>query len=178
MRTDRLREEFDLSIRWSVFPLHPETPDEGRNLADLFAGRFDIDAMMQRVHQVARELDLPFGQRTRTFNSRRAQELGKWAQEEGVGEAFNMAVYRAYFIDGRNIALPEELAAIAGGVGLDAEQALQVITSQRYAAAVDADWQRAAELGVTAVPTGIYQQRALVGFQPYAHYRRLITMND
>lgn len=175
MRTDKLREEFDLAIRWSVFPLHPETPDEGRELADLFAGRFDIEAMMQRVYQVAKELDLPFGQRTRTFNSRRAQELGKWAEEQGAGEAFHMAVYHAYFVDGCNIALPAELAAIASRVGLNADMALQVLDTQSYAAAVDDDWRRASELGVTAVPTGIFRQHALVGFQPYVNYRRLIT---
>jgi len=175
VRTDRLREEFGLAIRWCVFPLHPETPEEGQELADLFAGPYDIEAMMQRVYQVAKELDLPFGQRTRTFNSRRAQELGKWAEEQGAGEAFHMAVYHAYFVEGRNIALPAELVAIASALGLDADAALQAIDRQSYAAAVDDDWRRAAELGVTAVPTGIYHQHALVGFQPYANYRTLIT---
>ena len=48
MRTDKLREEFDLDIRFSVFPLHPETPDEGQSLEELFAGSYDIEAMMQR----------------------------------------------------------------------------------------------------------------------------------
>ena len=175
MRTDSLREEFGLNIRWSVFPLHPEIPEEGLELTELFAGRMDIDAVLQRLNHVAGELGLPIGQRTRTYNSRRAQELGKWAEEQGFGEAFHMAVYHAYFVDGRNIALPEELTDIAAKVGLDAAKARQVVETQCYAAAVEADWQRAAELGVTAVPTSIYNNQALVGFQPYAHYRRLIT---
>jgi predicted DsbA family dithiol-disulfide isomerase len=174
VRTDRLREEFDLSISWSVFPLHPETPEAGLELTDLFAGRMDIDAMLQRVYQVAEELELPMGKRTCTFNSRRAQELGKWAEELGAGEAFHMAVYHAYFVDGLNIATPEVLASIAAGVGLDADTARQVIDSQNYAGAVDDDWRRAAQLGITAVPTITYRQHALVGFQPYANYRRLI----
>ncbi len=178
MRTDSLRDEFNLQLRWSVFPLHPETPEEGRELSDLFAGRMDIDAMLQRLYQAADELGLPIGKRSRTYNSRRAQELGKWAEEQGVGEAFHMAVYRAYFVDGRNIALPEELELIAAGLGLDADMARQVIDTGSHAAAVDADWQRAAELGVSAVPTSIYQERALIGFQPYAYYRRLITTAD
>ena len=178
MRTDRLREEFDLQLRWSVFPLHPETPEEGRELSDLFAGHMDIDAMRQRLYRVAEELGLPMGQRSRTYNSRRAQELGKWAEEQGHGEAFHMAVYRAYFVDGRNIALPAELETIAAGLGLDAGVARKVIEKGSHAAAVDADWQRAAALGVSAVPTSIYQERALVGFQPYAYYRRLINTAD
>jgi predicted DsbA family dithiol-disulfide isomerase len=178
VRTDRLRQEFDLNILWSVFPLHPKTPEEGLELAELFAGQADISSMLKRLYQVANELDLPIGQRTRTYNSRRAQELGKWAEEQGEGEAFHMAVYRAYFVDGRNIALPDELANITKEVGLDSDVARQVIDERSYAGAVDADWKRAAELGVTAVPTGIFQHRALVGFQPYAHYRRLIEGAD
>ncbi len=178
MRTDRLREEFDLEIRWSVFPLHPETPEEGQELAELFAGRYDIEAMMQRCIDVAKELDLPFGNRTHTYNSRRAQELGKWAEEQGAGEAFYMAVYHAYYVDGCNIALPGKLAGIADSVGLDADAALAAIDKQSYAAHVDSDWQRASELGVTSIPTGVYNNLALVGFQDYENYRRLITSED
>jgi predicted DsbA family dithiol-disulfide isomerase len=175
VRTDRLREEFGLEFRWSVFPLHPDTPDEGQELTDLFAGRYDIEAMMQRCKQVAGELNLPFGDRTRTYNSRRAQELGKWAEGQGVGDAFHMRVYRAYFVDGLNIAKPDILAQITESVGLDADKALKVIDKRSYAAHVDDDWQRASELGVTAVPTSIYRQQALVGFQAYASYRQLIA---
>ena len=175
MRTDKLREEFDLQYRWSVFPLHPETPDDGLELNELFAGRYDIEAMLQRCRQVAKELDLPFGSRTRTYNSRRAQELGKWAEEMGAGEAFHMAVYHAYFVQGRNIAQAAELCLIAEAVGLNPDEARHVIDNKLFSGHVDDDWKRAAQLGVTAVPTSIYNEQALVGFQSYANYRRLIT---
>ena len=175
MRTDRLREEFGLEFRWSVFPLHPETPDDGQELTDLFAGRYDIEAMMQRCKQVAGELNLPFGDRTRTYNSRRAQELGKWAEEQGAGEAYHMEVYRAYFVEGLNIAKPDILAGVAESVGLDPGKAFKVIDKRSYAGHVDDECKRAGELGVTAVPTSIYRKQALVGFQAYASYRQLIT---
>lgn len=175
MRTDRLRQEFGLTIRWRVFPLHPETPQEGRSLADLFAGRMDVAAMFERLGKVAAELGLPFGKRSHTYNSRKAQELGKWAEEQGAGEDFHAAVYRAYFVAGRNIALTEELAAIARDTGLDPEAARRVIAERSHAAGVDADWQRAGELGVTAVPTVLHRERVLVGFRPYADYRQLVA---
>ena len=174
MRTDKLRKEFDLDIRLSVFPLHPETPEEGQSLEDLFSGSYDIEAMMQRCKQVAAELNLPFGERTHTYNSRRAQELGKWAEEQGAGEAFHTAVYHAYYVDGCNIALPDKLAEIAESVSLDPDVALLTLDKGRYAAHVDGDWQRAKEFGISSIPTIVYQEHALVGFQPYAHYRRLI----
>ena len=175
MRIDKLQQEFDLKIRWSVFPLHPNTPDAGMSLDDLFAGQMDIAAMLLRLKRVADELELPFGDRSHTYNSRQAQELGKWAEESGQGEAFHLAVYRAYFADGANISRPEVLTTIAGSIDLDPGEAAQVLNDGRYAAAVNADGQRADELAVTAVPTAIYQDQRLVGYQPYDAFRHLIT---
>ncbi|NJC87669.1 MAG: hypothetical protein FIB02_03915 [Desulfuromonas sp.] len=175
MRTEQLRREYGLTLRHTVFPLHPETPEEGVELARLFAGSGrDLIAMFDRLREVAEEVGLPLGERERTYNSRRAQELGKWAEDQGKGEAFRDAVYRAYFVAGRNIAHPEELAVIAEQIGLGAESALQVLRERRYARAVDEDWQRARDLGVTAVPTFRYRQRTLVGFTSYQTLRRLI----
>lgn len=175
MRIDKLRQEFDLNIRWSVFPLHPNTPEEGMSLNDLFAGQMDIEAMLARLKRVAAELELPFGDRSHTYNSRRAQELGKWAEEMGQGEAFHLAIYRAYFAEGADISRPEVLARIAGSIDLDPEKAGQILQDGLYVAAVNADWQRADALAVTAVPTAVYQDRQLVGYQSYDAFHNLIT---
>ena len=67
---------------------------------------------------------------------------------------------------------------ITAAVGLDRDLARQAIGNTNYAAQVDNDWQRAAELGVTAVPTALYDKQALVGFQSYVNYRKLITMAE
>ncbi len=174
MRTEQLRQEFDLELRWTVFPLHPETPEQGQTLEQLFAGRIDVPSVLARLEQVADSLELPFGARSHTYNSRRAQELGKWAEQQGRGDEFRSAVYRAYFVDGRNIAKPTELTAIVAALGLSVEEAQKVLEDQTFASAVDSDWQRSRNLGVSSVPTHHYQDRALVGFQDYAAFRRLI----
>ena len=176
MRTEQLRQEFDLAIRWTVFPLHPDTPEEGLELAELFAGRIDIPAAMLRLKTVAAELGLPLGERTRTYNSRRAQELGKWAEQQGVGDAFRKAIYHAYFVEGCNIAKPAELGRIVETIGLSAVQAEQILAQRDFAAAVDADWERCRTIGVTSVPTHTYQNRSLVGFQDYTAFRQLISV--
>ena len=175
MRTAQLCQEFGLQVRYTVYPLHPDTPDAGMTLEELFAGRFDIDAMLARLRQVAAELDLPFGDRTHTYNSRRAQELGKWAEQQGGGSAFQDATYRAYFVDGKNIAQVDVLAAIAAGVGLDTAEAERVLTEKCYSAAVDTDWQRARSMAITAVPTLLYDHRQLVGYAPYEDFQKLVT---
>ena len=175
MRTDRLQREFHVELHWTVFPLHPDTPEEGIELSELFAGReADIKAMQARLSQLAASEGIPLVERSRTYNSRRAQELGKWAESRGAGDLFRRAVYRAYFVDGINIALVDELVRIAGSVGLPGDDARDVIETGSFASAVDADWQRGGELHVTAVPTHLCSGKRLAGFSPYDDFVRLI----
>jgi predicted DsbA family dithiol-disulfide isomerase len=175
VRTDRLQREYDVELRWSCFPLHPDTPPEGRELADLFAGREAMIRDMQaRLLQIAAAEGLPLTERSRTYNSRLAQELGKWAEQQGCGDKYHHAVYHAYFVDGVNIGQIEELVRIATAAGLPADEARAVLTEQRYAAAVDADWRRAMDLHITAVPTHLCGEKRLSGFSAYADFVRLI----
>lgn len=167
--------EHELETRWAVFPLHPEIPEEGVELSDLFGGRLDVSDALVRLRQVASEVGLPMGDRTRTFNSRRAQELGKWAEELGRGDAFRNAVFHACFVEGRNIAKLEELKIIAESAELPGEEAAFVLNEGRFAKAVDADWERALAFGITAVPTHVFGKYKLVGFHPFEDLRRLVT---
>ncbi|BCS55409.1 dithiol-disulfide isomerase [Geobacter sp. SVR] len=175
MRTDRLQREFGVTLRWSVFPLHPDTPPEGMELSRLFAGREAMIRDMQvRLHRMASAEGLPLTERTHTYNSRLAQELGKWAESRGRGDQFSRAVYQAYFVEGINIAQEEELLRIASSAGLPADEVQQVLAERSFAPAVDADWQRARELRITAVPTHLCAGRRLTGFAPYEDFVRLI----
>jgi predicted DsbA family dithiol-disulfide isomerase len=165
-------------VEWIAFPLHPDTPDEGLSLAELFAGRsFDVPEMMRHLRQTAAELELPFGDRTMTYNSRLAQELAKWAAEKCRENDFHRAVFRAYFFDGLNIGNPAVLVNLADAAGLSGEEARRVIESRTYRRAVDRDWDRAVRLGVTAVPTVMIRGKSLVGAQPTALLERFLEEN-
>ena len=150
------------------FPLHPETPQEGRSLEELFAGRnVDMEAMYTRMKGLMDEEGLPYGQRSHTYNSRLAQELGKWADTQPGGEAIHDALYRAYFVDAVNVGDVDALLTIAGDVGLDVYAAREVLQSRSFSDAVDADWDLSRRYGVTGVPTFVAAQKAVVGAQPY-----------
>jgi predicted DsbA family dithiol-disulfide isomerase len=136
------------------FPLHPETPAEGQSLEELFAGRgVDLEAMYARMKGLMEEEGLPYGRRTHTYNSRLAQELGAWADTQADGEALHDALYRAYFVEARNIGDADVLIEIAEAVGLPAEAAAKVLSERSFSDVVDADWARSREIGVTGVPT-------------------------
>ena len=158
--------------------MHPEVPEEGMTLEELFRGRsMDIDRMMARLRQVAEEEGLPFGNRSMTYNSRLAQELGKWAESQGAGMDFHNAVFRAYFAEGRNIGKVSELLKLTSSVGLSPAEAEEVIHIRAYQAAVDGDWSQSWEMGITAVPTFVLGPQRVVGAQPYPVLEAFLTGN-
>ena len=86
--------------------------------------------MMTRLREVADEAGLPLGKREKPFNSRLAQELGKWAERKCRGDRFHNAVFRAYFVDGKNIGKIPVLAELAGSVGLPGKEAQEMLESR------------------------------------------------
>ena len=113
-----------------------------------------------------------------TFNSRLAQELGKWAEQMGKGDAFHDAVFRAYFADGHNIADINILTDISASVGLDPEEARETIASRAFKEAVDIDWTRSYESRVTAVPTFVMNGATLVGAQTFDALVNFVRENN
>ena len=157
-----------MKVNWVHFPLHPETPLEGQSIAELFAGRdIDLDAMYEQMKGLMDEEGLPYGQRTHTYNSRLAQELGKWSDTQTGGEAMHDALYRAYFVDGLNIADVDVLLELVRSVGLSVDAAREVLTQRTFKQAVDEDWLRSRQYGITGVPTFVAGGYGVTGAQPY-----------
>ncbi len=155
------------------FPLHPETPEEGRTLEELFAGRgVNVAAMNRRMKGLMDSEELPYGERTMTFNSRLAQEIAKWAESQPEGDRIHDALFRAYFVEGKNIGQAEILIEVAEKNGLNSTEARRVLETRQFKDAVDADWRRSWELGVTGVPTYVIGGLKLVGAQPYEELER------
>ena len=137
-------------------------------MKEVYAARIiDIPQAMTRLKKVAEELGLPLGKRKKTYNSRRAQELGKWAESRGKGDEFHNAVFRAYFADGKNIARATVLAAIVKEMGLSEKEVREVLKKRTFQDAVDSDWELAYQLGISSVPTFVVDDEAVVGAQPY-----------
>jgi predicted DsbA family dithiol-disulfide isomerase len=176
---DSLKEKYQITVEVIHFPLHPDTPAEGRALADLFAGRMDQhNAMKTNLTRLMAEEGLPYGDRTHTYNSRLAQELGKWAAGQGKGDQFDMAMFRTYFVETQNISDPDVLVEQAGKVGLDEAAAREVLNERSFSAAIDEDWKRSMAMGVTGVPTYVVGQHGVVGAQPLEVLDDLLQKGD
>ncbi len=118
---------------------------------------------------------LPYSaERDMSYNSRLAQELAKWAETKGKAEQIANELFRAYFVDVKNIGKVEVLSKIAEENGLPADEATDVLLSRSFKEAVDDDWRRCAAHGVNAVPTFLAGRYLMVGAQPYEELERLV----
>lgn len=166
MRIEKLHQKYDIDVKFTQFPLHPDTPEEGkpRNMS----GPSRVEALMEQE-------GLPYGERRFSYNSRLAQELSKWAECEGKSDAIHDALFRSYFVDCANIGKVDVLLDVAVRVGLPPDRGREILANRSFKAAVDEDWQRCYELGVTAVPTYLAEGLAVVGAQPYELLEKLVT---
>ena len=175
MRIERLTQTFEIATALVHFPLHPDTPAEGRSMAEFYAERGrDPEEMYQRMKRLMDIEGLPYGRRTHTYNSRLAQELGKWADTQPDGATLHDAFYRAYFVDARNIGDPDVLLDVVQKTGLSADGARQVLAERAFKDAVDADWAKSRAYGVTGVPTFVASGHGVVGAQPYEVIEQLL----
>lgn len=140
-------------------------------IADPFV---DMAQVVERMKRKAGELNLPLGDLKRSYNTRLAQELGKWAEEHHREEAFKRVVFEAYFVRQENISVPRVLADLAGAAGLSGGEALEVMETRAFSGAVDRDWEASRKLGVLAAPTFFINGQRLVGAQSLDRMRRFI----
>ena len=161
---EKLKESHNVQIRWRSYELRPagSPPISPDYRARIEAGRPQMEQMARERYGL--ELNTgPFG-----IDSRPALVGAKFAEAQGVGEAFHDAVFRAYWQDAQNIEDLDVLAELATAVGLDRDQFLAALDDPHYQGAMLADVQQAFQFGLGGVPALVYNNKYLVsGAQPY-----------
>jgi len=175
VRIEKIQKKYNVAIRFVQFPLHPETPEEGRTLEALFnTSPSEIAQKNQHMKGLMEQEGLPYGTRTHTYNSRKAQELAKWADTQEGGNKIHDALFRSYFVDGNNVADSKVLLSVCEDLGLDVKAATDVLSSGSYKDSVDDDWKKSRDYGVTGVPTYVVEQQGIVGAQPFEAIEKLL----
>jgi predicted DsbA family dithiol-disulfide isomerase len=158
-------------VEHCAFELHPGIPLAGQAVP----WRPERQAAARSQFEQAADAEgLPHSQRTHWYNSVPAHEASLWADEQGKGEEFRRAVYRAYFVDTLNIASTEVLTGTAEDLGLASNDLRDTLEKGRYRPAVDEQFNRARSLGITGVPAYVAGSYLMVGAQPYEVFCRLI----
>lgn len=172
----RARFEHPVEVVWRAFELDPSAPraiDTSVGYVERLARKYRTtpEAAQQMIDRMvgvgaANGLDFRFD-RAKPGNTFDAHRLLHWAAGHGRQDALKERLFMAYMHEGRSVAEHEELVALAADVGLSADGAQAVLSSNEGAQEVRAEQALAAELGVTGVPFFVIAGRyAVSGAQP------------
>ena len=103
-RLKKVIKKYKINLDIIHFPLHPDTPKEGRDLLDLFGcSQEELNQKNSMMGQLMNEEKLEYNDRVYTYNSRLAQELGYWGQTKYDNEKIHDELYKSYFINKKNV---------------------------------------------------------------------------
>ena len=161
------------TIRWHPYQLDPTIPSGGKSRREYLLAKFGSEDRIRQLHRniesvgAAEGIDFAFERIAVSPNTLDAHRLIRWAGEAEAADAVVEALFRAYFLEGRDIGDRAVLADIAASCGLERDDVARRLASDEDLAAVRAAVQAAQQLGVTGVPTFILAGRyAIVGAQP------------
>jgi predicted DsbA family dithiol-disulfide isomerase len=171
-----------VNIKWHSFELDPDThakPDT--KLVDLIAAKYgatheQAEAQHRQMEAQAAAVGLEFNWRDavpgNTFDAHRLIQL---AATQGLADAAEERLKRAYFTEGINVEDRTELRRLALEIGLQAADVDRVLSSDEFADAVRADERQAAELGVRGVPFFVIDSKyGVSGAQPVQAFKQVL----
>jgi len=163
----RLLAEFDLTLDWYGFELHPSTPPGGAPLSRLFPN-MPLAAMHERTKRFGAQFGvLNFQPPDWLSNTKRALAIAEHARDQGKLEPFKKAAMAANWRQGRNLENDADLAFVAQAAGLEPQAALAAAADPDLLARVDERQQEARRNGVSGIPTFAFGDVKIVGCQPY-----------
>ena len=169
------------AVEWHPFQLNPDMPAEGMNRRDYLAAKFggmdNVVAAEKHVSQAAEAagVKIDWIGVPHVPNTLDAQRLIHWAGLEQKQTPVVSALFRAYWVEQRNIGEAGVLADIAEAAGMD-----RAVTERLLAGDADREmiierdtWSR--EHGVRGVPSFIIaNQHVLTGAQPPEIWEQVI----
>ena len=181
--------ELDVNITFRPFQLDPTAPRNAPSpVVDGYAKKFGgVEKAHQIIHHVTAaahnsgiEFHMENALRANTLQAHRLLHLALLHHGPQTQVALKQALLEAYFTDGKDIGSSEVLVTCAQRAGIALETAHEYLSSDEGLEEVLADFSLAGELGITAVPTFVFDDKWTVpGAQDVAVFenvlRRLAT---
>jgi predicted DsbA family dithiol-disulfide isomerase len=169
---EKLKQEYDLSVEWLAFEIHPDTPAAGMLLSTMFP-QLDTQNTFRHLRDLAAPYGITFADIVLVSNSRMALEASEFAKEQGKFDQFHSSLFQAYFSQGMDIGNLEVLTQIGQESGLDRDALAQALQTGKYRQKIENIRKEAARLGVTAAPTFIIEDRdRIIGAQPIEVFKK------
>ena len=119
--------------------------------------------------------DLPFGRAERLDNSGLALEAAEFAKGTDAFDHFHDNLFRAHFVEEKNISRLETILGVAVASGLDAQALETALQEHEFTKIITCYKDMACREGISGVPTFIVSDRhRFVGAQPLDGFRNFL----
>lgn len=156
------RPQYEPMVVWRPFELNPDVPVEGVDRETFMAAKMPDQVRLEQSHaELERQgegsgIRFRFDLISRVPNTRRSHLLIAHAARRGLQGAVKDRIMRAYFEEGCDIGDPDELVRLGAEVGINAAEARNALILRIGQDGVVAAERHAAVLGITGVPTYIF----------------------
>lgn len=163
-----------IEITWRSYQLDPNAPRTSeKTVTEILEEKYGVSqkqaaAMNDRVSGIAAQEGLEYHlEQARYGNTFDAHRLIHLAATHHLQDEMKERLFKAYFTEGAGLGETETLVKLAVEIGIDADEARSVLTSETYANEVRADTQRAKRLGIGGVPFFVIDEKySISGAQP------------
>ncbi|GCD97471.1 DsbA family oxidoreductase [Embleya hyalina] len=154
----------DVEVTYRPYELDPTTPAEPAPLRERLAEKFgagNLDAMNARLAEVGADAGIAFdfanALAVNTLTAHRVLRLALTEYGPTAQAALKDRLLAAYFTEGENVADHARLTEFAVEAGLDRDRVVAYLASDEGVAEVRREIDEAREMGVTAVPTFVFE---------------------
>lgn len=176
------KSETTADIHWHPFELNPQMPAIGQNLTEHICEKYGMSAVQsqenrKKLTDIGETLGFSFAYNdsSRMVNTFRAHQLLHWAGIQGKEHELKQELFSRYFTDQLDIHDMAVLTETAAGIGLDQQEARQVLDSETYADAVRQRQAHWTNQGIQGVPAMIVNEKYLLtGAQGVENYSLMI----
>ncbi len=169
-RIIELSKEFDLDIKWKGLEIHPEFPSKGKKRSKTLKSKSYADTIYAMADEDGIEIKLP-GFAT---NSRLALEASEFAKTKDKFLDFHLALYKAYFVEGRNIGDVEIILDIGEKVGLNSIELKEILDNRKMFDKIENNKKDAEKNLILGVPTFVFGNFPVHGSQSVQTMRDII----
>lgn len=171
---EKFKYKDNVEISWHSFLLQPNLQyEKGKTIYDYLVASKGLQyeqaiELTQYVTKMANEVGLDFHfDKIVVANSFDAHRFTHFAAKKGLQHQAEEKLFKAYFVEGKNIGDHEVLYEIGIALGFETDEVKEMLVTDGYAQEVIRDVKEAKNLNIRGVPFFIFNRRyGLSGAQP------------
>jgi len=163
-----MRPDVPVEVLWRPYQLDPTIPREGVDRRAYLKAKFGDSPRTAAMGDAIRNegagegIDFAFDRIAKSPNTLDSHRLIRWAGGAGVQDAMVERLFKAYFVEGRDIGDAAVLTELAGEAGMDTALVADLLAKGADLASVEREAGMASQMGISGVPTFIFDSKFMI----------------